>query len=174
MGGGVDAQQSDDGGVEEAEIADDLEHRGLLRAGTPGGADKLRRFAEFCAGAGGCDDGSGLTAANEGAGKGGCAWPCLDGQRLAGEHGLIEGDGPGDEMDVGGDDTAEGEVEKVAGDETGGGNAGPGTIPPHGGAEGETGAQGVEGGLSATFLDEGENGVEDQESGDDGCFEEFA
>ena len=89
---GVDHQQHGDGAIEAGKIAHDPKHRLLLGADDIGGADEFRGTPEFGADAGGEHFGNSFAAPDQGAGIGFRAWPGLDRQGLAGEHGLIEQD----------------------------------------------------------------------------------
>ncbi len=158
----------DDDGVDHREVAYDVDHRSLF------GAFDMRRLDEFdgapeirlCAGRGHPSRGFASTY------KASCVecvpGTSLDDRRLAGERRLVdEGRAKNsDDLEVGGHDVPQRDLDGVARYEVGGGHELPLTVPPHLGLEGKPLLEKLQRHIRPRFLKEAETRVEQQQQRD--------
>ena len=119
---GIGDQHHDDDAVEHGEIAHHAQHRLLLRADDMGGAHELRGAAELGARSGRRDLRHRLAAPYQRSGEGLDARAGFDGNRFAGEHGLVEQDFSPGECHIRRDHAAERQLHHVARHQLGGGD----------------------------------------------------
>lgn len=98
----------------------------------------------------------------------------LDRHRFAGEHRLVEQHIPFDQLGVRRDHAPKREFDHIPLNETRGWKRGPGPTAADGGGHCQARLQGLEGLLRATFLDQPDDRIEQEQAGDDRCLGIFA
>ena len=134
---GVGHQQQDKDAVERREVAHDTQHGLLLGTDDMGGADEFRGAAEFGPRSGRGDLRHRLATPDQSASIGLNARARFDRDGFAGEHGLVEQDFAGIELQIGRDNAAKRELHDVARHQIGSGHACPDAVTPDGCAQRE-------------------------------------